>query len=114
MLYKLGARPVQNVIRQSLATPFRTFAKKNDNGNDHLDPEYIQKTNDDFENSLSARQKAYYRADRLALLDYKKEQLVDETSWWNKLATMDADEMELMPYGFIKKYGTFMLKIREQ
>lgn len=37
----------------------------------------------------------------------------DEDNWWNKLKTMDDDELELMPYGFIKKYGTYMLKIKE-
>ena len=89
MLFKLRAGPVQNVLRQSLATSFRSFAKKNDVGNDHLDPEYIKETNDDFENNLNARQKAFYRADRLALLDYKREQSLDENVWWNKLAKMD-------------------------
>jgi hypothetical protein len=53
------------------------------------------------------------RADRLALLETKREMFEDETNWWNKLKTMTNDEMELMPYGFIKKYGTYMLKIRE-
>jgi hypothetical protein len=47
------------------------------------------------------------------LLDYKREQLLDETTWWNKLKNMTEDEMDMMPYGFIKKYGTFMLKIKE-
>ena len=31
----------------------------------------------------------------------------DQTLWWNKVATMDDDEMDMLPYGFVKKYGTF-------
>lgn len=27
--------------------------------------------------------------------------------WWNRVATLTEDEMELMPYGFVKKFGTF-------
>jgi len=90
----------------------RQFANKND-ANDHLDPALIEKYKNDFEESLDARQKAFYRADRLALLDNKREIFTEENNWWNKLKSMNEDELELMPYGFIKKYGTFMLKIKE-
>ena len=31
----------------------------------------------------------------------------DQSLWWNKVLTMDEDEMDMVPYGFIKKYGTF-------
>tara|TARA_B110000285_G_C15054310_1_gene578704 strand:- start:977 stop:1222 length:246 start_codon:yes stop_codon:yes gene_type:complete len=78
-----------------------------------LDPALVEKYKNDFEQSLDARQKAFLRADRLALLESKKEMFEDEDNWWNKLKTMDDDELELMPYGFIKKYGTYMLKIKE-
>ena len=112
MLFKLS-RPtahLSNVLRAS--QPIRHFAKNNDS-NDFLDPAMIEKSNKDFEESLTSRQKAFLRADRLALLDYKREVFTDEANWWNKLKTMSDDEIELMPYGFIKKYGTFMLKINE-
>ena len=112
MLFKLS-RPtsqISNVLRVS--QPMRHFAKKNDS-NDHLDPALIEKSNKDFEESLTSRQKAFLRADRLALLDHKREVYTDESNWWNKLKTMTDDEIELMPYGFIKKYGTFMLKVTE-
>lgn len=37
----------------------------------------------------------------------------DENNWWNKFKTMSEDDIELMPYGFIKKYGTYLTKIAE-
>lgn len=90
----------------------RCFAKKNQ-GNDHLDPSLIEKYNKDFEESLTERQKTFMRADRLALLEIKQEMYDDENNWWNKFKTMSEDDIELMPYGFIKKYGTYLTKIAE-
>ena len=110
MLFKLS-RPTAHVFRVA-SQPMRHFSK-NTEGNDHLDPAYIEKSNKDFEDSLSSRQKAFLRADRLALLESKGAEFTNEANWWNKLKTMTDDEIELMPYGFIKKYGTFMLKINE-
>ena len=37
----------------------------------------------------------------------------DENNWWNRLSSMSEHEIELMPYGFIKKYGTFVRKVFE-
>jgi hypothetical protein len=31
----------------------------------------------------------------------------DKTLWWNKVMTMDEEEFDMLPYGFVKKYGTF-------
>ena len=41
------------------------------------------------------------------------EDVNSEKYWWNKLRNMSEEELDLMPYGFIKKYGTFLTKIRE-
>ncbi len=48
------------------------------------------------------------QADRLALLKMKKENMSDENLWWNKISKMSEDEMDLLPYSFIKKYGSFI------
>lgn len=37
----------------------------------------------------------------------------DKTMWWNKVMAMDQDEMDMLPYGFVKKYGTFAQNISQ-
>ncbi len=33
---------------------------------------------------------------------------MDENKWWNKLISMSKEEFNLMPIGFIKKYGSYL------
>lgn len=33
--------------------------------------------------------------------------LKDENLWWNKIPTLSDHEVDLLPFSFLKKYGTF-------
>ena len=98
----------RNVIAQT-----RCFAKWQKPTNDFLDPEFIAKQKEIFEKTLSDREKAFAKADRLALLSIKKDVVNDENMWWNKIKTMNADELDLLPLSFLKKYGTFLHSIED-
>ena len=45
--------------------------------------------------------------------EIKHEALSDDTLWWNKLRKMTHDEVEMMPFTFIKKYGSFLSAIKD-
>ena len=51
------------------------------------------------------------RADRMAFLRIQAENDASEDLWWNRLKTMSAEELDLLPFGFLKKYGTFLMAI---
>lgn len=51
------------------------------------------------------------RADRLAYLKMQAEEYASEDLWWNRLKGMSEEELDLLPFGFLKKYGTFLLAI---
>lgn len=53
------------------------------------------------------------KADRLALIELRREDAQDPVYWWNKIRMMTDDEMELLPFNYLKKYGTFV-KLLEQ
>lgn len=53
------------------------------------------------------------KARRLALFELDADPTYSETLWWNKLASMSEEEMEMLPYGFTLKYGTFVRKLQE-
>ena len=42
------------------------------------------------------------------MLEMQKRSIEDKKAWWNKLKTMSEQEMKLMPYGFLKKYGSML------
>ena len=109
--YTLKLAKRQTVVSQMVSA--RPFARWQPPTNDFLTEEFIQKQKDDFENTLDEREKAFARANRLAILQLKKEQGADETLWWNKLASMSENDLDLMPFSFIKKYGSFINKIEE-
>ena len=46
--------------------------------------------------------------ERLAMLELQKRSIEDQKAWWNKLKNMSEQEMKLMPYGFLKKYGSML------
>ena len=31
-----------------------------------------------------------------------------ENKWWNKLAEMSREDMELLPHNFVRKYGSYL------
>ena len=37
----------------------------------------------------------------------------DDNIWWNKIQNMSEEEMDLIPYGFVKKYGSFLNSIED-
>ena len=37
----------------------------------------------------------------------------DKKTWWNKLPTLDEDQLDQLPYEYIKKFGSFMNKAKE-
>jgi len=53
------------------------------------------------------------KADRLALLKIREETWADENNWWNKMKTLSDNDIDLMPYSFVKKYGAFLLQFRD-
>ena len=53
------------------------------------------------------------KAHRKALHQLKKMESQDTTLWWNKLNVIDERELDLMPHGFIKKFGSFINKTKE-
>ena len=50
-------------------------------------------------------------AERLVTLRKQDDYINDENAWWNKLTSMTQDEFELMPMGFIKKYGSYLTNL---
>ena len=50
-------------------------------------------------------------AHRLVALRQQEDYLKDENQWWNKLISLTQDEFELMPLGFIKKYGSYLTNL---
>jgi len=61
-----------------------------------------------FEKTLDPKQKEALQLERLAMLEMQKRSIEDKKAWWNKLKTMSEQEMKLMPYGFLKKYGSML------
>lgn len=50
-------------------------------------------------------------ADRLAMLKMQEDYINNPNFWWNKLANITEEEFNLMPMGFIKKYGSYISNI---
>ena len=44
----------------------------------------------------------------MVYLQLQKEMVNDENKWWNKLVAMSKEELELLPYSFMKKYGAYV------
>ena len=43
----------------------------------------------------------------------KKEDFNDDNLWWNKIQNMTEKEIDLIPYSFMKKYGSFLNSIMD-
>ena len=48
------------------------------------------------------------QVDRMAYLQMQDEAWSSKNKWWNKLATMSKEEMELLPHSIVRKYGVFL------
>ena len=38
----------------------------------------------------------------------------DDKMWWNKLNNITDADFKMMPYGFVKKYGSIMFYLKKQ
>ena len=53
------------------------------------------------------------QAERIAFLKSRQELSKDETLWWNKLKIIEEEELDLMPHSFIKKFGAYVNRVKE-
>lgn len=65
-----------------------------------------------FNENFDEKQKAALQMERLAMLELQKRTIEDKKAWWHKLKNMSDQEMKLMPYGFLKKYGSMLHFLR--
>ena len=63
--------------------------------------------------SLSDKEKTYYKAFRLSLIKSMEETWSDKTNWWNRVQTMTEDEIENLPNEYVKKFGSFIIRHQE-
>lgn len=63
--------------------------------------------------SLSDKEKTYYQAYRLALMKKVEQSWTDKNNWWNKIAQMKEEEIDVLPNEYLRKFGTFILKTEE-
>lgn len=63
---------------------------------------------------MDKRRQMLYKAERLAMIEIENDPKYAEKQWWNKLASMSEEEMDMLPYGFTIKYGSFIQKLQEQ
>ena len=95
----------------------RCFAKWQDPKNDHLSDEFIKKQKEIFEDQLDVKKKKLLQAQRILQLEnFEREdnlETSDKSLWWNKVMSMEDEEMEMLPYSFVKKYGTFAQNIAQ-
>ena len=82
------------------------------NNTDLIPPEMMELEKREFKARVSQKQRDIMAAERLAMLRLQQDYINDQTSWWNKLRTMSEDEMNLMPLGFIKKYGSYITNMQ--
>ena len=65
-----------------------------------------------FEKDLNDEQKKELKDDRAMYLKFQKCAFADERHWWNRLNNMGEREMKLLPYSFLKKYGSHLRAIK--
>ena len=100
--------------------PLRIFSTSNNN-NGIRTPEEFEETRKEilakerahFE-SLSEKDKAYFQAYRLSLIKSMEAAWADKTNWFNKVQEMTQDEIEALPKEYLRRFGTYIVKAREQ
>ena len=63
--------------------------------------------------SLSEKEKTYYKAFRMSLIKSMEETWSGKTNWWNRVQTMTEDEIENLPNEYVKKFGSFIIRHQE-
>jgi hypothetical protein len=49
----------------------------------------------------------------LALIKSIDEEWSNKNNWWNKLQTMSQDDVEVLPNEYVKKFGSFIIRFKE-
>jgi hypothetical protein len=80
-----------------------------------LDPAYAKLEAEKVEilSKMSEKDKSYFKAYRLALIERGNDVEGDPENWWNKLQQMSKEELEKMPLSFVKKYSSFLIKLKD-
>ena len=76
-----------------------------------IPPEMMELEKSEFQKRTTAKQRDILAAERLAALKLQEDWIDNKENWWNKLANMSNAEIEMMPLGFIRKYGSYMNNI---
>lgn len=53
------------------------------------------------------------KADLLAQRSIARDTVNDENNWWHMVKTLSEEDLDLLPFSFLKKYGSFVKKMKE-
>ena len=95
-------------LRPTVASTQRGFAWKQPD-NEHLIDPQLRKAEQEAYDKLSDEQKDLLAKERLRLIEFRRIQDSDPKDWRNVLGSMSKEEFTKLPYGFVKKYGTYLL-----
>lgn len=90
----------------------RCFVKKLESNDDLIDNAFKQQELKALEDTVTPAQKEIMDQDRLTMLATSSLESTNNKNWFVRLKTMTPAEMKLLPYGFLKKYGTFIHFLR--
>lgn len=62
---------------------------------------------------MTDKEKSFYNAYRMAMIERGNDVYEDPEAWWNKLKNMSDKELEQMPLTFVKKYSSFLIKLKD-
>ena len=77
-----------------------------------LDKDFMKDEMEAFETYISEKKKTELKFERKLFLRAQKDAFEDPKHWWNKLATISEKELEMLPYSFLKKYGSYLTQIQ--
>ena len=95
-------------LRPSVASTSRGFAWKHPDNEHLIDPQFSKAEQEAYD-KLSQEQKDLLAKERLRLIEFRRIQDADPKDWRNVLGSMTKEEFTKLPYGFVKKYGTYLL-----
>ena len=95
-----------------LAIPHRSFALKKPDNWHLIDKELQQQEEKAFEEKLTEEQRQFLRRERMVMLQFQKKLSEDDMNWWTKIKNMSDYDLQLLPFGFLKKYGSMLNFIR--
>ena len=72
---------------------------------------FIEHEKKAFKERVSEKKADFMAAQRLVNLKRQEDYLNDDSFWWNKLSNMTKEDFELMPMGYIRKYGSYMTNL---